>query len=283
MNAATVPNVIAIEDVEFFKNAAGLMCFWSLQGDVTLAALTAALEAQGSKATPPDDVSATVALHRACDSVSKLLKLKVLTIKRGEYALTGSPVVDGKVVSYAVNVTAKIVDGVPVLEGDGVEQIQAAFDAAKQVLASTDIGTWLCDKLRGLKAVPLRDRGGVYFVPANLRDKWLKVQRAVQACSQHKIHTVPAMKSADAIDAILAALTSDTAQSVQEIDEEIRSGKIGKRALKHREETARELRERVAHYEALLGVKLGELRASLDTVEGSIASAVLAAAAGDDE
>lgn len=277
-----MPNLITIDESDFAKNAAGLTVFWTLSGDVTLDALTAALVAVGSTATPPEEPSAIVALHRACDVVGKLFKLKVMPVRRGEYVLTSPPVVTAdamgsKTLMHAVHVTAKIEGGVPTIEGEGAEQIRAAFIAARAVLAPSDVGTWLCDKLRALKAIPLRDRGGVYFVPADLRVKWQKVAAALVSCSSHKIHTLPTMKSADAIDAILAALTTDTKSAVDGIDEEIRGAALGTRALKHREELARTLRDRVAHYETLLGLRLTELRATLDDVDGAIAAAVMTA------
>jgi len=281
-----MPNLITIDENDFAKNAAGLTVFWTLSGDVTLQTLADALTNVGSSATPPEEPSAVVALHRACDVVAKLYKLKVMPVRRGEYVLTSPPTVEvgadgGKTLKHAVHVTAKIEHGAPVVEGEGVEQIRAAFQAARATLAPADIGTWLCDKLRALKAIPLRDRGGVYFVPADLRVKWQKVATALGTCSAHKIHTLPTMKSADAIDAILAALTQDTRSTIDDIDEEIRGAALGTRALAGREKLARELRERVAHYETLLGVKLGELRASLDEVDGAIAAAVMTASSSD--
>lgn len=286
-NLIAVGNPVVAGEDDFAKNAVGLMVFWTLSGDLQLEALKVALSAENSAATPPDEPSPIVALHRACDEVARAKKLRVLPLKRGEYVLTGSPEVDtdvatgGKAVRHDIQTTASIVAGAVVIDGEHGDDLRAAYDAALRVLAPTDIGTWLCDKLRAIKAVPLRERGGVYFVPADLREKWGKVARALGKCSAHKIHTVPAMKSDDAIDAVLAALSSDTRTEIDAIDAEIRGAKIGARALRAREAKARELLTRAAHYEGLLGVKLDELRASLAEIQGTIATAVMAAESGE--
>jgi len=300
MNATTVSTpakpslstggtVIAIDPQnEIDKRACGRIVMWSNQGDVTSSALAAALIAATSHALPPEEPSALVALHRAVDAVAKTLgHLDVHHKARGSWAIVSKPTeveVDGKkTLQYPIACEAKVERdkaGVETLtiEGQGAEQIRAAYEVARHTLAPSDIGTWLCDKLTALKAVALRDRGGVYFLPQFSVDKWNKIVKALQACSKHRVHVIPAMRSSDAAEAILASLTDATRQACNKIADDIADGDMGERALANREKETASLLERVAAYEGLLGGKLDELRAVIDETRAAVATAALATA-----
>jgi hypothetical protein len=303
MNAAQLPanqnveiksQIVAIDvKDELASRACGRITMWSLQGDVTRDALAKALEAAGSAAIPPDEPSDLVALHRAVEEVARALgHLDYHRVARGEWAIVGMPHEatspnGGKQLVYGIECRAKLVreNDTERLEiaGRGEDQIRAAFEVAKGILAPSDIGTWLCEKLSKLDAVPMRDRGGVYFVPQPLVHKWEHIIAALKACSKHHIHTIPAMRTADAIDAVLAAVTSDTQAACEKIAEEINDNKVGPRALENRRKLTAELLERVQRYEALVGRKLEDLRNVIGETEAAVATAALASIGADGE
>ena len=273
------------------KAACGRIVMWSMQGDITVDSLTKALEATGSKAIAPEAPSALVALHRAVDAVAKALgRLEVHHVGRGEWAIVGKPEEkDGvqRQLVYPIDCTAKLIrpegGGEEYLEitGRGEDQIRAAYEVAKGVLAPSDIGTWLTEKAAKLGAIALRDRGGVYFLPQPQVWKWDLIARALKICSKHSVHAIPAMRSQDAVEAIMSALTADTQSACDKIAADIGDGTLGSKALANRQKVAAELLDRVTQYESLLGGKLDELRAAIADTQSAVATAALAAAASD--
>ena len=294
------------DDSDINKKAVGSIIFWALSGgNLSLAALTDALTAATSKAKPPPEVTAKVALHRAVESVAKELGCEPLLLaakqveqaadekkkyqpKRGDWAIVRKPrerlAEDGPAVEYPIIASARVEDGVlkvsvssdPTVAGDIESRLHTAFVAAKGVLAPSDIGHWLCEKLRGLDAVPLKDSGGVYFIPRDIKEKWDKVCTALKACSGHQVFGVPSMRSKDAVDAILAAVAAETRAECDKIATEIADAGLGRRALESRETTTTELLGRLGRYENLLGTRLDELRDAIDGARAAVATAKMA-------
>lgn len=291
VQAKTQEEFLALSGEEVDKRACGRITMWSLNGDITVESLTAALKNAGSVAIPPEEPSALVALNRAVQAGAKSLgHLDVHHKGRGEWVIVGKGVetadAEGKKsLSYPISCTAKVTrdpqTSVETLEinGEGADKIRGAYEIAKHTLAPADIGTWLCEKLTALKAIPLRDRGGIYFVPQPVVVKWQKIQSALTACSAHHVHTIPALKSKEAIQAILSALTSDTRAACGKIAGDVAAGELGNKALDKRQREVDELLDRVAAYEGIVGQSLGELRDAIDETKRAIAVAVLAASA----
>jgi hypothetical protein len=279
-------SVIAVDAAsEMDKRACGRIVMWTMNGDVTVDALTRALASVESKALAPEPPSALVALHRAVDAVAKALgRLEVHHVSRGEWAIVGKPTEQDGVqrqLVYPIDCTAKLVREGDTerleISGKGEDQIRAAYEVAKGVLASSDIGTWLCEKLTKLGAVALRDRGGVYFIPRPQVWKWDLIVKALRACSKHTVHGIPAMRSQDAIDAILSALAADTRTECDKIAADIGDGTLGAKALANREKTTGELLGRLDAYNEILGGRLDELRAAIEETRAAVATAALAA------
>lgn len=301
MNATTMTNgnnqdpklqpsnkIIAIQtDDQIQKSACGLITMWSCSGEVTVERLTTALDTAGSKAVAPDAPSALVALNRAVAGVAKELgHLDVHHKARGEWAIVGKGLettdAEGKkIMAYPISCTAKVEKGtdgaedVLTIEGQGANKIREAYHRAKGLLAPSDIGNWLCEKVAKLGGVALRDRGGVYFVPrGEPTRKWNLIAAALKACSKHRVHVIYSMKSADAVEAILAALTADTNDVCAKINEDI--AKLGEKGLKNREAEVADRFALIDVYEGLLGQKLDDLRAAAESTRAAIATARLA-------
>lgn len=282
---AAAMNIVAIQDKDLNEKACGRIVFWTLSGDVSQPGLTKALDSEQSTASAPDEPSATVALHRAVDSVARFAKADAHHTARGAWAIVNRPTkrVDNveddapltKELVYPIRCEATLVGGTVFANGEGAEKIREAFDTAKKVLAPTDIGNWLCDRLEAFGAVPLRQRGGVYFVPRDVCPEWEKVTRALAKTSAHAVHSVPAMRSDEAVDAILAAITADTQAQCDAINAEVQDGLKQRRALDSREKKMETLLARLGQYEGILGTRLEALRDTIDNVKGSITAAIM--------
>ncbi len=155
-----------------------------------------------------------------------------------------------------------------------VARIRANFDRQKGELAPEDISAWMVRLAKKLNAVPLRDTGGIYFIPRKEADLWRRVATVVEAVSSHSIFQIPAMRNDEAIRAITDAITQEADAAVSTIAEELTT--LGDRALKHRREACDALLAKIAEYDSLLGVQL-QCRERVEGLQASIAMALLVA------
>jgi hypothetical protein len=279
-NGLAKHNVIAIDDQEMDKRACGRITFWDLSGDVDLDRLT---QAVGNIVKLPESPTPKVCVHRAVDECARRHNLEVRHRGAAMWDIVGTPVEENRQLVYPIETSARLMtkaDGIGEevgvsATGQYSSEVLADYSKARGVLATTDIGNWLCDTLTKLGGIPLRDRGGVYFVPQDRVEAWERVVAAIKACSMHKVHVIPAMRSQDAVEAILAAITADTRKACETIVEEIGDGELGKRALETRENQTADLLDRLDRYEGLLGTKLDELRAAIDETRQAVAVARL--------
>jgi hypothetical protein len=155
-----------------------------------------------------------------------------------------------------------------------VARIRANFDQQQGELAPEDISVWLVRMAKLLQAVPLRDTGGIYFIPRKDADLWRKISTVIEAVSKHSIFQIPAMRNDEAIRAITDAITQEADAAVSTIAEELTT--LGDRALKHRREACDALLAKIAEYDLLLGVQL-QCRERVEGLQASIAMALLVA------
>lgn len=297
MNLNNANGIITIAPGEIDKSAVGRVVFWSAGGDVALPALVAALASAGSKAIPPEPVSPKVALHRAVEAVADQVGCDALLLeappaddpkkqrKRGDWAIVRKPTqrtgATGDEVAYPIVASARVNGTILHVDAPspfaGVELLHTTYEAARNVLASNDVGTWLCAKLRALDALPLKPNGGVYFVPKDRVPQWDLLVSALAKVSTCTVHGIPAMRTQDAVDAILAAITAETRSECTKLAEDIAS--IGGRALETREGETNKLLSRLERYEGLLGTRLDDLRAAIDETRSAVATARMALSA----
>lgn len=272
--------VIAIRDDMAASAEVGSIVWWSLRGDVNRDQLQAALRLAGSSVDAPPEVSQVVALSRAMAAAAKLFSAETHQRKRGSWLLVHHPIEDGlaKRLTYDVRAEAELRSGVLEIAAAYPDEttVREAYAAARANLSVIDMGGWYCDQLTRLGAIPLRERGGFYFLPRAGQVEWERIVSAVHSSSEHRIERMPAMRSADAVDAIIRALTADTAGECTKLQEALDNG-VGSRALAARERDAANLLVKVASYEAMLGASLDTLRNSVEEMRGAVCVARLSA------
>lgn len=267
----------------------GAVSYWRLSGDVKLDVLASAWRAAGlDEKLLPTAVKNEVALGRAVADQAEKRRLIRPLARRGAWAIVDETVVEGQAPTYRTLVTVRLGD-----TGADVEAVSASDDEAyfirtaiggaylqhRNKLAHHDISAWLLDIAYGLKAVSLRESGGVYFIPNAGVDMWSKVADAVTAGGAGDVFRIPAMRTAEAVAAITAAITAEAAVMAQKIEDEIMAtgdDAIGKRALKNRVKDSMALLDKLASYEELLGRQL-DIRARVEALSANVSAAVLTA------
>lgn len=287
MNSTLDVGVVAVEE-----GAAGCggMTWWSLSGSVGLEDLAEAWEAEGFHPDLlPTQPSPEAALHRAAaDQAGKRMLCRPL--KRGMWELRCEIVVDdgaaAPTLSHLFECRVELrPDGTPlVTPADHVlaKPILHAFNVYRTVLTADDLSVWLSTMARRERGIPLRERGGVYFIPGGEHvARWRKLARALRAASAHRVYEVPALRTDNAVEAILTALRHDAEEQLKVVADYLDQGPEGvsTRGLNAYGRKAEEVRAKLDYYAGLLGVALPDLRARTVDLAGALTAAKLLAKA----
>lgn len=286
---AAVRNIVAVTDAKVGQ--VGAIVLWRLSGELDHRKLKAAWEAEGlSENLLPTLPSAEVALRRAAQEQRGPRMLVHSLPGRGGFALVD--VLEQKDnqdaplkfdVGLAVRLNSKR-DGVEFNHDDHhlAAQIARDFEASRHRIEAEDTGLWLADLVkRVVHAVPLRDTGGVYFVPQEAVELWGKITRCVREASATYFAEIPAMQSHNAVAAILDAVSREAAGQLEAVEAEMQKaiaerGGMGKRAVVNRLASCAVLEQKLTTYEGLLDTKLEDLRGRLVGLRANLAASALA-------
>lgn len=278
----------------------GCLTYWNFGGTVGVAALEKAWETTGlDESLRPAIVGVEQALSRAVRGAAKdaakarRVSLLPRKLEREDeaglpgWALVEESQVDGvKRFRHISSTQVVLVDGEERVltvgvdgEADEVEAlrtaIEAEFSSLRRDLTASDLGTWLSQTVvPSVDATALKDKGGVYFVPAQSQTAWAAVVDLVDALSVGKVYRIPAMRSDDTARGAVDALVRDTAKAASEAEEVVRGVAAGE--VIHPRTSATQLErlgaalDKVRRYESLLGADLGAMRARLEAARASV-------------
>lgn len=260
----------------------GAVVYWQLTGGVDESQLRQEFDREGvSLALLPESCTAKIALSRA---VKELANRSILARKhpQGGYALVfervakeaDAPTEDTPDATYSVaetltykvgprfwlNDSDELCTDAP--EGDyEAHKVREEFNYHRAMLAHEDISAWLVGLMgkskTGLGGVPLRDRGGIYFIPKEKVELFRKIKKALHLVSRHTVYEIPALRSSEALKAIFDAISREVTEFCNDITGALNTGEGMKlRAAKNRTADVDTLAEKVRAYERLLGVTL---------------------------
>ena len=305
---AAAANVLApLLAVDEETPSAGLLTYWSLTGGLDPLDLATSWEEAGLSAKEhplPELPHPTTALRRAVRYVVSGKRMLVRPLEaRGAHAIVAERAIEeetavdseggtGKAISASLEheVTARVTldaaNRVVVEPADSpyVAELRAAFNRSAGECSTSEVGSWLVDRVLGLDGVALRTTGGFYYLPPKSVEPWRKMALALQRVSGHRVLTIPALRSKDAVEAVLLAIEEEASteadQLATELDEHI-SGekKLGERAFATRAERITRTQQKLGRYEALLGAHSEKLTERLAALAVQVSAAALAAMA----
>lgn len=279
MNANTNGNGTAGVTTKETK-IAGAVTFWTLTDANDYDVLYRGLTGLGLEEYAPEERTELSALK---DALTKTCGGPTTIVERmGE----------GYEVSDKLEVVAA--DGTPTLEttrrvyvapvkgGGGLEYhpdtagdapaIHAAFSAARSNVPSHSVGRSLVKILSAVGATPLRDTGGLYWIPPEKVDLIAKVGGVVRSAStagmaavngfggRATLYMIRTAMDESAVEAVADSLEREVRSEVARITAEIEAGNLGKRALDGRTTESAKLAAKIAHYEEILGRSMDTLR-----------------------
>lgn len=267
MSANATSGIKIVTDA--IPGSTGSVIYWRITGAVDLQELRVKWEELGlATDLLPGRPSPAVALRRAM-SEQKEKHLLVRPVKGAyflvrEYAQSG---VDDPEYVPELRVALNA-GGLPAFDKPAhpaCASIKSAFSVHLDMLDDTDVSGWLVRIARHLDAVPLRESGGVYFVPAHRVEEMMRMRTALDRASHCCIHALPAARSEEVVAAVIDAVTTAVEAETRKIEEELEEP-MGERALATRKQRLADELNRVARYEELLGVKLASLRGTVELI-----------------
>lgn len=265
---------------EHTTGTTGAVVFWNGNSGSTVGAYDAACEAEGIdaklRAAAP---SREVAFGRACkreesktvDVVASKARATWVRVERGmthDGAVTLGQQLQLQLNSFDTVEVSKRQDSawVPdVNQGKLQHRVREAFGEARTTFTAGDVTDWLVGLVERLGGVPLRGRGGVYFIPAAGVETYQKAMRVVSSIAAGAAYEIPALKAGATVDAVTAALAAEVASLCDDTQAEIEAA-IGTRAARNRIAEMNALIAKVGQYEALFGVKLNAAREKIGKV-----------------
>ena len=276
---------------------AGILVYWSLSGVIDLQDLTEVLEAEGiDPKYHPSGPSVEVAVHRAAESCADARRSGSRTLvrplrRKGAWDIVQESVVPneqkGESLEYQALVRVSIEEtddksrpkevAIRYYEEshkDLSERIHTAFQLYSELMTATDTSVWLTRLLGSYVAgIPLRSRGGIYFIPRDQVSDWARIVRCVRAVSDHILFEIPALQTDEAVDAILTAFRQEITSRLSEMEAYLTGDAISTRGLNAWRVVLEQIREKTRHYAEILGVALPDLEERSTTIDGMIAVA----------
>jgi len=278
-NGTTVrQDIIAVLD----NQSAGAVVWWELHGSINREALLAAWTQAGlNPAHVTQEISDKEALKRAMEQL-KGKRMLVRPLGGGTYSLVSERVQDDGIhADYTQDLTASFDDtGAVVFEPSDhakIQQVRAEFAVQKSQLNARDISVMLLRFIKHSMAVALRADGGFYFVPPAGIPTFRAAAKVLRSISAHQCYEIPAMRSSEAVAAILDAVAHEAAYEIASMEAVLDAGEAGPRALRSQARNCEQAAAKVASYEGLLGTKLTELQAQLESLRNRLVEAALVA------
>jgi len=215
----------------------GFFIWWSLREvKISRTDLEAALRAVGLPADLPK-ACARMAFHKALAEVRKTAHKQHLLIRKivkekdnYVFGLVDESVdVRAKDLTYYQSATMTFNPLTGVLACDhthrAYELIRAKYAECMDIVDSTDVRTMLQDILKAVYRVSVRDRGGIYFVPAAYQEVVDKLERLLPVLGPDCVLNVaPQIDFDKTKNAIYKAFLQDLKREIAEYKEELSAG-----------------------------------------------------------
>ncbi len=273
---------------------AGAFTLWRLTGPVDYQKLSIAwIDAGLDPNMLPSPASEEVALRRASKDQARGSKAQISKLSDGGWAIIRARDVeasDGADVLFATELRVWLNDDDSLRFSPDNDArtgvIEEDYYRHQQELSTIDISGWLTQQMRRLCAVPLRESGGVYYMPPVAMEEWRAMIDVVRRCSSHNMYAVPALENdADTVALIVDGVTAEAEALIKVIGEQTSSEDTcgGERALKTRKEKLASLESKLGIYEKLLDASLDHVRDRLDEVDDEVSLALIEAVAEKDK
>ena len=261
----------------------GITVFWSLVDGTNRLLLGQGLEDLGCAHLIPEPRNDSQALGRAIRTQfpSKRTLIRPLQGMTGYAVVHENP--NGQEMEYEEEVRFGFINDELFsnpLDHPLRETIRQSYLVEKNLVTAAKLGGILVNACRELKGIPLRPRGGFYWIPEANKARWEQIVGVVE--KSNIANTTYCMKTTTdktTLDAVCDSLVAQVENKLSQLETDLEDGELGKRGLRTREKEAQELDDLVGTYEGILGKTLTSLRERAEEVESAASIAILEAMA----
>lgn len=263
----------------------GLVTFWTLAEFTDRAKLGAAWEASGFGEFVPEERAHVSVLKDALSEVFGGTHYLVRPLATKDGFAVVREVRGSDENSYSAVLTAKVFgDSEPVLTGDTTKAFDVVMAYHKHAgrVTSQQMSAASVRILYKLGGTRLRPSGSVYWLPGDQAESWAAAVAGFEGAAHGGKSVGYAIRhelDADSVVAVRDAIVHEVTTEAARLNHDILSGDLGQRAVETRKREALLLKSKVTAYEDILGVGLAHLKATLDQVDQTSATAALLLAA----
>lgn len=149
------------------------------------------------------------------------------------------------------------------------QEIQQAVEQTMLMVPQNKLVYSLKRILYSLCGTPIRESGGVYYLPAAALDRWREVAVIVESAGGNTVHLIQTAIDDNSVRCIMAHVRAEIDAFKGGVIEELNSG-MKARAVSNRSEDIKFMLAKAEWYEREFGVLLSESKAALDELAMSL-------------
>ena len=262
----------------------GTTVFWSLVDGTSISELREGFETLGRGDLLPETQNDSQALRRA---LSKNFPSKS-KIVRPLSGVTGFAIVDEQETINSAGVRKLVhqeelriaLSGTTMISNPPdhvrLDAIKADYLYEKQRVTATKLGGILIKACNQLSGIPLRPRGGMYWIPNSKTAEWEQIVSVVETANpKNTVYKMKTTTDGETVDAVCDSLITEVEKQLDTLSESLLSEDLGKRALNTKRNTATDLKDLVTEYEGILGKTLTKLQDRADEVHSAASMALI--------
>jgi hypothetical protein len=167
----------------------------------------------------------------------------------------------------------KMISGTSVqIEGPGRERIQDLFFKYKGLYTTDQVRTVVLNYIASvLEGIPIRDNGGVYFIPATKEAEFKALEGLFEKLTNCSLEIVPIIDTGKAKASMWKALIGDTEKELKNFEKDLEEvtdlGESSSRMIQSRQEKYQALRSKIENYEMVLSGTAENLKEKLQGIE----------------
>lgn len=163
-----------------------------------------------------------------------------------------------------------------------LDRILERFTDEARYITGRSITWMLVQAVSVMNGITLKPSGGVYWLPRDKADTWSQLALAVErsvAAGTSSVYIMQTSSDQNALRAIRDNFIEAVRNELEDIEGDVEDGDLGYRGLSNRADQAKEIRQRLHEYEAIIDEMLPDLRSQIDETERVACEAVMQAAA----
>lgn len=160
------------------------------------------------------------------------------------------------------------------------ENLVEGFNNARGLVSGASVSDMLITRVLMLGGTTLREAGGLYWLHNDQLAQWQELTRVVENSSTRDkcaCYLLRHNMDEEAVRAVRDAIENESLAESQKLWDEVSSGQLGERALRHRQEKAELLAQKVERFETMLSVSLSGCRSAAENARNAAAAAALMA------